>query len=105
MVKITNENFETEVLMSKVPVLLKFTADHCGYCKMQQPILEELEADMGDAVKIGIVDVDTDVALALKYQVINIPALVLMKDGIFRGKVTGLTEKEELVRMIERAEE
>ena len=90
VVTITNENFEDEVLAAKVPVILDFWAEWCGPCKMQSPIIEEAAEAMGDRVKFGKVNVDEEAALALKYQIMSIPTLVVMKDGIFKGKAIAL---------------
>lgn len=100
IVKITNDNFEEEVLKCEVPVLLDFWADWCGPCKMQSPVLDELSKELGDAVKIGKVNVDEEAALALKYQIMSIPTLVVMEHGVFKEKVIGVQQKEEIKSML-----
>lgn len=85
VVKITNDNFEEEVLACKIPVVLDFWADWCGPCQMQGPIVEELAAELEGKVKFGKVNVDEEAALALKYQIMSIPTLVVMQYGLFTG--------------------
>ena len=100
IVTVTNQNFEEEVLASEVPVILDFWADWCMPCKMQSPILEKFAEEMGDAVKIGKVNVDEEAALAIKYQIMRSPTLVLMNKGSFVKKVIGLQQAEELKEFI-----
>lgn len=100
VIDITSDNFEKEVLESKVPVLLDFWAEWCGPCKMQSPIVDEAAEELGDTVKVGKVNVDEEAALALKYQIMNIPTLIVMKDGIFKERVSGLQSKEAILQMI-----
>ena len=83
VVKITNDNFEEEVLKSDKPVLLDFWADWCGPCKMMSPVVEELADELEGQVKVGKVNVDEEAALALKYQIMSIPTLVVMKKRCF----------------------
>lgn len=96
IVTITNDNFESEVLASEVPVILDFWADWCGPCKMQAPILDAFADEMGDKVKVGKVNVDEEAALALKYQIMSIPTLILMDKGAFVKRVSGVQQTEQL---------
>ena len=88
VVKITNDNFEEEVLKSDKPVLLDFWADWCGPCKMMSPVVEELADELEGQVKVGKVNVDEEAALALKYQIMSIPTLVVMKKGVLRERAS-----------------
>ena len=96
MTAITKDNFDDEVLACKVPVILDFWAEWCMPCKMQSMILEGFVKEMGDAVKIGKVNVDEEAALALNYQIMSIPTLVLMDKGVFVKRVSGVQQLEEL---------
>ena len=99
VVTITNENFEDEVLAAKVPVVLDFWAEWCGPCKMQSPIFEALSEELAGKVKFGSVNVDEQAALALKYQVMSIPMLVVMQYGIFEEK-SDRTASEEILDLL-----
>ena len=96
IVKVTNDNFEEEVLASKVPVILDFWADWCMPCKMQSPILDAFAEEMGDKIKVGKVNVDQESALALKYQIMSIPTLILMDKGVFVKRVSGVQQADAL---------
>lgn len=100
VVTITNDNFEDEVLACKVPVVLDFWADWCGPCKMQSPIIDALAEELGERVKFGKINVDEEAALALKYQIMSIPTLVVMEYGIFKTKAIGLQKKEEILALL-----
>lgn len=100
IVTITNDNFEEEVLACKIPVVIDFWADWCGPCKMQTPIIEELAEELDGKVKFGKVNVDEEAALALKYQIMSIPTLVVMNYGIFQKKAVGMQSKEAILEML-----
>lgn len=98
--KVTTENFDREVLNSSEPILVDFWAEWCGPCQMLAPIIEEIsEGDYG--VKVGKVNVDEEMQLALSFNVSSIPMLVLFKDGKVVGKSIGFQSKEQILRMIE----
>lgn len=95
---ITSMNFETEVLKSEKPVLVDFWATWCGPCRRQAPIVEEL-AEEGYAV--GKVDVDAEMALAQRYQIMSIPTLLVFKNGVEANRIVGLTSKDVLKQLLD----
>ncbi len=102
-IKITAENFENEVMQSDKPVLLDFYADWCGPCKMLSPVLHELAEEKADELKIGKVNVDEQMELAMRFQVSSIPMIVLFKDGKAVAKSVGFRPKAEIAAMVEEA--
>lgn len=100
MVTVTNDNFEEEVLASPVPVLLDFWAEWCMPCKMQSQILDGMAEELWDKVKIGKVNVDEEAALALKYQIMSIPTLILMNQGMFVTRVSGVQSPEQIKEIL-----
>lgn len=80
VMKITNENFETEVLQSDKPVLIDFFATWCGPCKMLSPIVDGI-AEEHPEIKVCKIDIDEEPSLAEKFGVMSIPTLVVMKNG------------------------
>jgi len=94
---LTADNFDTEVLQSKVPVLVDFYATWCGPCKIQGPIIAELAADLaGAAVKIAKLDIDAVSAVAERFNVMSIPTLIIFNHGQPVETMVGLRNKEDL---------
>ena len=102
VITITKENFEAEVLKSAQPVLLDFWAAWCGPCRMLSPIVDEVAEERTD-VKVGKVNVDEQMELAMRFQVSSIPMLVVFKDGKAVAKSVGYRSKSEIAAMVEGA--
>ena len=97
----TDKNFNEEVLKSAVPALVDFWAPWCGPCRIQGPIIEELEKEYaGKAVKIGKLNVDENGDVAQKYGVMSIPTLLLFKDGKIVEQMVGVQSKDILQKKL-----
>lgn len=95
-VKITEANFEKEVIQSEKPVLVDFWASWCGPCMMQGPVMDEL-AEERDDIKVGKINIDEEQALAVKFGVSSIPTLMLFRDGKEAGTLVGLRSGEQII--------
>lgn len=100
ILKISEENFEQEVLNSDKPVLIDFYADWCGPCKQMAPIVEEVAKAVSDNVKVVKVNVDEENDLAEQYGISSIPTLVFIKNGEVVRNLVGMRDKDELVEYI-----
>lgn len=79
--KITADNFESEVLKSELPVLVDFYADWCGPCKMMAPIVERIAEGYDGKLKVGKCNIDDDGEIASKYGIMSIPTIIVFKGG------------------------
>jgi thioredoxin 1 len=100
-IRITKDNFETEVLDSKLPVLVDFWATWCGPCMMLAPTIEEIAEEYAATVKVGKVNVDEEPELASKFGVFSIPTLVVLKDGKEKARSVGAKPKEQLIALLD----
>ncbi|MFC0301889.1 thioredoxin [Virgibacillus soli] len=98
ILNVTDQNFAEET--SKGLVLADFWAPWCGPCKMIAPVLEDLDGELGDKVKIVKLDVDENQETAGKFGVMSIPTLLLFKDGNIVDQVIGFQPKEALADLI-----
>ncbi len=98
--KITSASFEAEVLKSDKPVLLDFYADWCGPCRMLSPIIEEIAGEHPE-IKVGKINVDEEPDLAQAYQIMSIPALLVIKNGKIVASSVGVQPKGTILKMIQ----
>lgn len=89
MKQIEEKEFQKEVLESKVPVLVDFSASWCGPCQMMGPVLEQLEAEYAGKAKVVKVDIDASMGLAQKYQIMSVPNMIFFKEGTPKDAVVG----------------
>ena len=94
---ITNENFEDEVIKSDLPVLVDFFATWCSPCSALSPIIAEIAEEYAGKVKVGKVNVDEQPALARKFRIMSIPALVFFRNGEVYQTLVGFRPKEEII--------
>ena len=94
--KLDEESFQNKVIESAEPVLVDFTAVWCQPCKMLDPVVEELADDWEDSVKVFKLDVDEHPNVAMNYQIMGVPTLMLFKNGEAVERVTGYQPKDRI---------
>lgn len=97
---ITSDNFDSEILNSEELVLVDFWAEWCGPCKMVGPIIEDIANEADGKFKVGKINVDEEMELAVRYKVASIPAIYLMKKGEVIDGTIGFAPKEKILAMI-----
>ena len=99
----TESNFKDTVLSSAQPVLVDFSAEWCGPCKMIAPVLDELATEYGGKIKIAKVNIDENQNLAAQYRVTAIPTLLVFKDGQVLEQMVGAKSKRDLKASLDKA--
>lgn len=94
---ITKDNFDAEVLNSELPVIVDFWADWCGPCKKLGPIIAQIAEENEGKVKVGKVNVDEQMLLASKYNIMSIPTVILFKNGQVDKTSVGFKSKADLL--------
>ena len=98
--KITKDNFQTEVLEAKGTVLVDFWASWCGPCKMIGPIIDQIADERAD-IKVGKINVDDEQELAVQFKVMSIPTLLVFKDGKVVNQSMGAKPKAAILAMLD----
>ncbi|MBE5952546.1 MAG: thioredoxin [Lachnospiraceae bacterium] len=96
---VSNENFESEVLKSDVPVLVDFWAPWCGPCQMLGPIVEDVAEENTD-IKVCKINIDENPDLAMQFKIMSIPTLVVFKNGEVYKKSVGVISKSEVLELV-----
>ena len=89
-----------DLINADTPVLVDFTAEWCGPCKMMAPILKELASDVNDKAKIIKVDVDKNPAASAKYKIQGVPTLIIFKKGEIKWRQSGVVQKNQLLEIL-----
>lgn len=97
VLKINEGNFGEKVLKSEKMVLVDFYADWCGPCRMMSPIIDEIAEELKESVKVGKINVDENQELAIKYDVMSIPTIIIFKNGMPVKTFLGVTDKNEIL--------
>jgi len=99
--EVSDQDFETEVLNSKIPVLVDFWAAWCAPCRMIAPVVEAIAEKYDGKAKVVRLNVDENMATSAKYNIRGIPTLLLFKEGIIKEQLVGNTTKDTISKMID----
>jgi thioredoxin 1 len=91
-----------EIINSEKPVLVDFSAEWCGPCKMMAPILKEVKDEIGDLATIIKIDVDNNPSASNAYAIQAVPTLILFKNGEVLWRKSGVVSKHDLVNLIKK---
>src|ERR1700743_849776 len=93
----------SEIITGSKPVLVDFSAEWCGPCKMMPPILKEVKDKLGDKVTILKMDIDRNPAMAEAYQIQSVPTLIVFREGQIKWRQSGVVRADQLRSVLESA--
>ena len=100
IIEVTDETFDTEVLQSEKTVLIDFYTDWCEPCKILSPIIEEIALENPN-IKVVRINVDNELTVSMKYQIMSIPTMVVIKDGEETNRLIGVVSKEKILNILD----
>ncbi len=100
MLTFEEKNFKEEVLKAEGKVLVDFYADWCGPCRMMSPVIDDIAKELDGKVKVGKVNVDNNQELAIKYDVMSIPTIMVFEKGNPIKTFVGVTDKQEILDVL-----
>ena len=103
VLELTDQNFEAEVIKSTQPVLVDFWAEWCMPCRMLTPTINDLAKEFAGKVKVGKVDTDANREVSVQYGIMQIPTILLIKDGQVVNKFVGVLPKKDFVAALQKA--
>jgi thioredoxin 1 len=95
---LTDQTFDEEIKSATEPVLVDFWAEWCGPCKMVAPVLDEIAQDQAGKLRIGKINIDENLELARRFEVMSIPTLILFRDGEPQLRIVGAKGKGQLLQ-------
>jgi thioredoxin len=102
VIEINQDNFEKEVVKSKIPVIIDFFADWCGPCQMMKPVFEKISGDYNQTLKFAKVNTENNSELAVKFEVQGIPCLIITKSGEEVDRIVGFRDESSLRQKIDK---
>ena len=101
LLEFTDQNFDTEVLKSDLPVLVDFWAEWCGPCRVIGPVVEEISNDYAGKVKVGKLNVDHNSQTAMRFGIRSIPSLLILKNGNVVNQIVGAVAKDNITKLLD----
>jgi thioredoxin 1 len=101
IVNLSTATFDETVNGSDAPIVVDFWAEWCGPCKMITPVLEELAGELGDQVTIAKLNVDDNPEVAMRFNVMSIPTLLVFHGGEVRKRLVGAKGKSQLLQELD----
>ncbi len=100
VIKLTSQNFESEIKEYQGAALVDFYADWCGPCQMMSPVIDKIADELEGQVKVGKVNTDENLELAESFGIMSIPTIMIFKNGNIEKVFNGLTSKSEIMDVL-----